>query len=282
MKVFIAILLFFALSGIRVPASFAQQDQSYQKLAQEMETLKEEVSTLQSQLQTVENIEKMKLSAELADAKAKLTDANAKLMNAEFEKFERGLRDSNDDWLIKWILIFLAFISAVGITILTVVWNNFKSTVNLLVANEIEKRVNRFVEAVDEVGVLKNQIKEAIGQVNILENKVKVLDKEHAAEMLGRFIGYPLSGEDAPVQIKELKEEALLEVFRDETRHPDIKNRAAGVLAGRQSPRLVSPVLEHLNLTLDSHQDKELSLSIASPQRYLVNLLGYSEVHTLI
>ena len=93
--------------------------------------------------------------------------------------------------------------------------------------------------------------------------------------MLGRFIGYPLSGEDAPVQIKELKEEALLDVFRDETRHPDIKVKAAEVLTGRQSPRLVSPVLELLNSTLDSHQDKELSLSIAGHLSVLVNLLGY-------
>ena len=99
MKAFIASLLFLALLGIRVPASFAQQDQSYQKLAQEMEALKEQVSTLQSQLQTVENTEKMKLSAELADAKAKL-------VNAEFGKFERELRDSNDGWLFAWTGFF--------------------------------------------------------------------------------------------------------------------------------------------------------------------------------
>ena len=126
-----------------------------------------------------------------------------------------------------------------------------------------------------EVYILKNELKEAMDQVNILENKVKVLDKEHAAEMLGRFISYPLSSEDAPVQIKELKEEALLDVFRDETRHPDIKVKAVQVLTGRQSPRLVSPVLELLNSTLDSHQDKELSLPIAGHLSDLVNLLGY-------
>ena len=40
MKAFIASLLFLALLGIRIPASFAQQDQSYQKLAQEMESLR--------------------------------------------------------------------------------------------------------------------------------------------------------------------------------------------------------------------------------------------------
>ena len=55
MKAFLASLLLLALLGIRVPASFAQADQSYQKLAQEMEVLKTQLSVLQNQLETVEN-----------------------------------------------------------------------------------------------------------------------------------------------------------------------------------------------------------------------------------
>ena len=281
MKAFIASLLFLALLGIRAPASFAQTDQNYQKLAQELEALKEQILTLQSQLQTVENTEKMKLSAELADANAKLTDANAKLMNAKFGKFERELRDSNDGWLMKWNGFFIGVLAVIGVAL----WFSVKS----LIANRVENELKGFQKAVAEVDVLKNQtkesisqvyilkneLKESIGQVNILENKIRVLDKAHAAEMLGRFISYPLSSEDAPVQIKELKEEALLDVFRDETRHPDIKVKAVQVLTGRQSPRLVSPVLELLNSTLDSHQDKELSLPIAGHLSDLVNLLGY-------
>ena len=136
MKVFIVSLLFSASFVTSVSVTFAQQDPSYQKLVQEIEALKEQFLTLQSQLQTVENVEKMKLSAELADAKAKL-------INAEFGRFERELRDSNDGWLKTWILIFLAFISAVGITILSVMWNNFKSTIDLLIADEVGKRANR-------------------------------------------------------------------------------------------------------------------------------------------
>ena len=276
MKAFIAILLFFALSGIRVPASFAQQDQSYQNLAQEMESLKEQVSTLQSQLQTVENTEKMKLSAELADAQARLTDANAKLLNAEFEKFERGLRDSNDDWLVKWILIFLAVISAVGITILTVVWNNFKSTVNLLVANEIEQRVNGFVEAVDDVDVLKNHIKEAIGQVNILENKIRVLDKAHAVDVLQTFMDWDLNDEDSyPKQMKELSAETLLNILDDVTISSYVRIRALEVLTRSQEPRLVSPALAYLNSIVDSHQDNGLTVSTVGPLRNIVELLKY-------
>ena len=101
MKVFITCLLFLKLLGISAYVSFAQQGQSYQKLVQEVEVLKTQVSALQIQLQTVKNVEKIELMAKLADARAKLTDANAKLMNAEFGNFERKLRNSNDDWLIK-------------------------------------------------------------------------------------------------------------------------------------------------------------------------------------
>ena len=54
---------------------------------------------MEKQLQTVENVEKM-------DLQAKLADANAKLANTEFGKFERKLRDSNDDWLRAGVLGF--------------------------------------------------------------------------------------------------------------------------------------------------------------------------------
>ena len=87
MKAFIASLLFLALLGIRAPASFAQQNQNYQKLVQEIEALKTELSAVQSQLQTVENTEKMKLLTDLADAKTKLADANVKLINKELKVY---------------------------------------------------------------------------------------------------------------------------------------------------------------------------------------------------
>ena len=277
MKTFIASLLFFPLLGIRVPASFAQSDQSYQKLAQEMKVLKTQFSAVQSQLQTVENTDKMKLLTELDDAKAKLADAKAKLINAEFGNFERKLRDSNDDWLKKWIIIFLAFISAVGIAILTVIWNHFKSTIDSLIASEVGKRVNRFEKSVNEVDILKNYIKEAIGQVSILESKVRVLNKEHAVEVVERFMNYPLSDEDSfPEQMKELSEEVLLDVLGDGTRNLYIRIRVLEILTRKESDQLVSPTFKLLNSTLDSHQDQELSLSIASDLRNIVDLLGWT------
>ena len=272
MKVFIAYLLLAVLLGIIAPVSFAQLNPSSQN-----EVLKKRISVLESQLQTVESVEKIELMAKLADANAKLTDANAQFMNVEFSNFERKLRDSNDDWLIKWIIIFLAFISAVGIAILTVIWNHFKSTIDSLIASEVGKRVNRFEESVNEVDILKNHIKEAIGQVSILESKVRVLNKEHAVEVVERFMSYPLSDEDSfPEQMQELSEEALLDVLGDGTRNLYIRIRVLEILTRKESDQLVSPVFELLNSTLDSHQDQELSLSIASDLRDIVGLLGWT------
>ena len=168
MKVFITCLLFLTLLGISAYVSFAQQDQSYQKLVQEVEDLKTQVSEFKIQLQTVENVEKMELAAKLADA-------NTKLMNAEFGKFERELGVSNANWLRNWILFFLSFISAVGIAILTIVWNHFKSTIDSLIVGEVGKRISRFEKAVNEIDILKDQIKESIGQVNILKDQIRAL-----------------------------------------------------------------------------------------------------------
>ena len=282
MKAFIASLLFLALLGIRAPASFAQQDQSYQKLAQEMEALKEQILTLQSQLQTVENTEKMKLSAELADANAKLTDANAKLMNAKFGKFERELRDSNDGWLMKWNGFFIGVLAVIGVAL----WFSVKS----LIANRVENELKGFQKAVAEVDVLKNQtkesisqvyilkneLKESIGQVNILENKIRVLDKAHAVDVLQNFMDWDLNDEDSyPKQMKELSAETLLNVLDDVTISGYVRIRALEVLTRSQEPRLVSPALAYLNSIVDSHQDNGLTLGTVSPLRNIVDMLKY-------
>ena len=259
MKAFIASLLFLALLGIRDPASFAQQNQNYQKLVQEIEALKTELSAVQSQLQTVENVEKIELMAKLADA-------NAKLMNTEFGKFERDLRDSNDGWLMKWNGFFIGVLAVIGVAL----WFSVKS----LIANRVEQSLSGFKEGLAQVDTLKNEFKE---QIDILKKKIRALDKEHAAAVIERFMYWHLDNEDShPIQIKELQEEALLDVFRDKTRHPDITERTALILAHRGSAQLASPTFEILNSTLDSHQDKELELDTASNLRSFVSLLSWT------
>ena len=211
----------------------------------------------------------MKLSAELADAQAKLADANARSMNAEFGKFERELRDSNDKWLWTWVQRFVGIISISVLIMGAAFWLVVRS----LIANGIEKNLSGFKDALAEVDTLKNEFKE---QVDILKNKIRALDKEHAAAVIERFMYWSLNDEDShPIQIKELQEEALLDVFCDKTRHPDITKKTALILAHRPSAQLVSPTLEILNSTLDSHQDKELELYTATHLQYLVSLLTW-------
>ena len=103
MKAFIICLLMAALFGIIFPLSFAQQNQTTQKPDPQVETLNERISALESKLQTVENVEKMEIAAKLADAQAKLH-------NAEIDKFKRGLKDANDEWLRTWSLWFAGII----------------------------------------------------------------------------------------------------------------------------------------------------------------------------
>ena len=137
----------------------AQQNQTAQKSDAEIEALKKRVSEIEKQLQTVENVEKL-------DLQAKLAEANAKLADAEFGKFERELRDSNNEWLRDRIIILLAFLSVVGVG----VWSWLKSRTNQLIADEVEKNINGFKEAVNEQDVIKNQL--------------EILEKQYTASML--------------------------------------------------------------------------------------------------
>lgn len=246
MKVFIAILLFFVLLGIRVPAAFTQQGPSYQQLAQEMEVLKERISALQSQLQTVETVEKMKLSAELADAKARL-------INTEFSTFVSQLRDSNNEWLWKWA----AFL---GLIIGLALWFSIKS----LIENGVEKHLNGF--------------KKALARSDEIQDQLKMLHTEHAVSVLEHLIqSHPYEDAYYRKQTASIPEEALLQVFGDKTRYLQLRLRAADVLAYRKSPLLVDPFLEFLHSIINNDQDYH-HRDINSLRHRLVRPLKY--IHT--
>ena len=230
MKAFMTSLLFLALFGIKVPASVAQPDQSYQELAKEVEVLKSQLSALQNQLQTVENIEKMELLTKLADAQAKLADANAKLMNAEFGKFERELRDSNDKWLWEWSGFFVGIFALIAIAL----WFFIKS----LIADRVEKVLNGF--------------KEAVGQLNEIKDQLKVLQTGHALSVLAHFRHYHPDEEPSfREQTKSIPEDALLQVFCDATRDMELRLGAVNVLAYRGSPIFVVPLLQLMHSLVD-------------------------------
>ena len=222
MKAFIICLLMAALLGIIFPLSFAQQNQNTQKPNPEIEALKERISELESKLQTVENVEKMELAAKLADA-------NAKLVNAEFSKFERELRDANDKWLRDWGVFFLAILAVVGLAF----WYVLKS----LIANSIEKRLDGF--------------KKAVEQLNVIKNQLRVLQKEHAVSVLDHFrYYYPDEESYYREQTASLPEEALLQVLSDKTRDLQLRYKAAEILADRKSSRLVSVLPSEIRATV--------------------------------
>ena len=253
MKINIVYLLLIALLGITVSASIAQQNQNVPKTDTEVEALQKRVSELESKLQTVENVEKMELAAKLAEAEARL-------INTEFGKLKLELKDSNQQWLITWILIFLGILSIVGYAL----WSRLTKKMDDLIENEVEKSLNGFKESVDKV--------------SILEGQLKVLEKEHAASVLEIWNDARLSSlELHPEQIKALTEEVLLDVFNDKTRDLEIRFAAMEVLAARKSSLLVIPVLNFLNSVVDSDIDWGTSSGPSDYPRQLLTRL--SAVH---
>ncbi len=236
MKTPIVWVLLGVLIGVIPSLLSAQQSQNTQKSNPEIEALEQRISKLEKRLQTVENVEKMELQA-------KLSEANTKLLNAEFGRFERELRDSNDEWLIKWGIFILAIVSVFGVAF----WFALKS----LIANGVEKNLDGF--------------KEAVGQVELMKNQLGVFEKKYTISTLEDFINNTLVDERSHFeQIKGLGEEPLLDIFDDEEKNEAIRYKAAEVLIARKSPRLVSPMLKFLNSVVDSEShidnDKELDL----------------------
>ena len=226
MKTNIFCFILIALLGITISTSIAQENEDVPKTNTEVEKLK-------IQFQTVEN-EKM-------EAETKLAEANTKLINAEFGKFERELRDSNNKWLWGWTGFFVGVVAIIGIA--------FWFSVRSLIADRVEKSLNGF--------------KEAVEKVNILEDQFRILRIDNAASLLEEDLyGVLIDLERQPERIKALPEEVLLEVFGDKTRDLAIRYSAIEVLASRKSPLLVSPVLNYLNFIIDTEIDWGASTGI--------------------
>ena len=162
MRKFIACLLLGALLGMIPRLLPAQQNQNIQQSDPGIEALEKRISELEKQLQTVENVEKM-------DLQAKPAEANAKLADTDFEKFERKLRDSNNEWLRTWsswflgiflgiITIFVAILGGVS----AVFWSWLRSRANQLIANEVEKNLTGFKEAVRYTEKSTRELEEAV------------------------------------------------------------------------------------------------------------------------
>ena len=263
-------LLLATLLAIVYSGSFAQQNQTAQKPNPEVEAIKKRISALQNQLLTMEN-EKLEVVAKLLDTQSKLADANARLANAEFGKLERELRDSNQKWLIGWIIFFLTVLAVVG----TPLWLLLKSGVGRIIT-DLKSNADQLIA--DRVEESLDGFKDAVAQQEVIKNQLKVLEKEQAVSALENFFDRMFFTEyDLPEQIRALQEDVLLQVFCDETRFFGVRYKAAEVLAFKESPQLVSPVLELLNLVVDS--DRYLDVPVTNHDlKPLVKFIG--RIHT--
>ena len=168
------------------------------------------------------------------------------------------MRESNNDWLRAWNNWFVGIVSVIAVIIGAALWLVLKT----LIGNGIEKRLNGFKEAVD--------------QVNILKNQLKVLQKEHAVSVLGHFRYYhPDHEPDYREQTALLPTEAILQVLSDKTRDLQLRHKAAEVLVDRKSSGLVSPILELLNSFID---DSDIPYGMEAWVRNFVNFVG--QMHT--
>ena len=94
------------------------------------------------------------------ELQAELADANTKLINAEFSKFERGLKDSNDERMRNWLIVFGVIVSIVGVALGFVV----KS----LIADRVEKNLDGFKGAVKAQDIIKDQLETLETQYAVL------------------------------------------------------------------------------------------------------------------
>jgi len=238
---------------------FMRQNQMLQQLDSKIETLKTSISATKSNAKTAENAESMKLAKEPSDS-------NAKLMNAEFGKFERELRDSNNKWLWGWTGFVITIILFVLTTIGVALWFSVKS----IIADRVENYIAEF--------------KEDVGQLDMVKNQLKILEYQYTNKSLKDIPESYFRNESAEQfeQIKELREEALLYVLDNKESLLGTKYRAATVLAARNSPILVTPVLEYLNSIVDSDSDLSNDFTLnADPRYYLCQMVEFvGQIHT--
>lgn len=224
---FLAVFLIACLGAV-VYWLIAQQNRNSQRLDSKIEAFEQRISALEIRPQPLEDVEKMDLATKLADA-------NVKVINTEFSKFEGELRDSNDKWLFAWTSFFGVVIAVILTIIGVALWFSVKA----LIADRVEKHLNGFKESVDQLDEIKNQL--------------KVLHTGHAVSVLDHFIlHHPGEESHYREQTALIPEDAILQVFGDETRYMQLRLKAADVLAHRKSPLLVAPLLELMHSLIDN------------------------------
>ncbi len=257
MKINIIYLLLTVLLGIVVFTSIAQQNQNVPKTDTEIEKLKKRVTELEGKLQIVENVEKIELAAKLAEAQAKLN-------NTDIDKLKGELRESNNDWLRAWsswfigIVTFIVLISGAALLLV----------LKTLIEKGIEKRLNGF--------------KDAVEQVKELQDQMRYLLKENAVAVLGHFSADILVELDQHTKlVKALSNEVLMDVFNDKTHDLDYKWLAAEALVAREYTDIVAPLLNFLKDIVKSNDFDRIYIFSYDPRYHIRSLLFLiGKIHT--
>lgn len=249
---FLAVFLIMCLGSV-IYWLIVQQNRNSQRLDSKIEAFEQRISALEIQPQSLEDVEKIGLATKLADA-------NVKVINTEFGKFERELRDSNDKWLFAWT----SFFGVIIVGTLTIIGVAFWFSIKSLIADRVEEHLNEFKGSVDQLDEIKNQL--------------KVLHIEHAVSVLEHFIlHHPGEESHYREQTALIPEDALLQVFGDETRYMQLRLKAADVLAYKKSSLLVVPLLELMHSIVDDDSEYD-SYDIRGWGRELIKPLG--QIHT--
>lgn len=238
MRTYIVYLLLITLLGLTVSASLAQQNQNVPKTDPEVEKLNKRISELEGKLQTVESVEKMELAAKLAEAQAKLNEV-------EFSKLKLELKESNQKWLIGWFFLFLTFIAAVG----TPLWFLLKSGKNKIIEN-LKSNADQLI--VDEVEKSLNGFKGAVEEVEILTQELRLLQKHYVLSVIEDIIRFSGDQTYNREKLRAAPEQTLRDVFCDKELLLSVRYIAAEILSSRQSTEFVSSAVEFLNAIVDS------------------------------
>ena len=158
--------------------------------------------------------------------------------------------------------VFVAIFIGVG----AIFWFWLRSIANQLIADTVEKNLNGFKDAVDEVEVMKDEL--------------GLLKKDHAAFVLEASGIVPAEEHHHPQQIKSLSDADLLQVFEDERYRLQIRYRAAEVLAARKSPQLIPPLLNLLKSLARSDLDPHDRFDIPPPPPLLDAIKFLADMHT--
>lgn len=241
MKINIVYLLLIALSGINVSASIAQQNQNVPKTDTEVQKLK-------IQLQTVEN-EKMEIETKLAEA-------NARLINTDIEKLKGELRESNNNWLRAWNNWFVGIVSVVAVIIGAALLLVLKT----LIERAIEKRLDGF--------------KNAVEQVNILKSQLRILQKERAISLIENSIRFSSEKSYYTQQISTLPDQALIDAFCDENIALSVKHEATTYLNNRNPVQCAAPAIDFLNLVINTDRYPGENYLARDKLRDIVKFIG--------